>query len=232
MRPALDSSQQKAAKIAGFMYLIIIITSILSMIFIDSKLTVEGDVAATVHNIMANESLFRIQAAYDLIMFASVVILALALYITLKPVSRNLALLALFWRLGEAILGGVTVLSSLIVLLLIKGGGFSTAFGPEQLQALAGLTLDIRWAAFSIVFVFLGLGSIVFFYLFFKSNYIPRILAGFGMFSFLVLLIYPFVDILLPNYASAIKIICFVPATLFELIIGLWLLLKGIKVQP
>ena len=54
-------------------------------------------------------------------MFVSVVILSLALYVTLTPVNKNLALLALFWRLGEAILGGVAVLSSLIVLLLLNG---------------------------------------------------------------------------------------------------------------
>ena len=97
-----DPSQQKAARVAGLVYVLIIITNLLSLILVDSKIFVEGDTAATINNIMANELLFRIDAAYKIIMYASVVILSLALYSTLKPVSRDLALLGHSWRLGEA----------------------------------------------------------------------------------------------------------------------------------
>ncbi len=227
----VDTAQRKAARVAGLAYLLIIITSLLSMVFLDSKLTVKGDAVATVNNIMANELLFRIMTAYDLIMFTSVVILSLALYITLKPVSNNLALVALFWRMGEAILGGVTVLSSLIVLLLLNGENYSAVFESAQLQALVGLFLDVRWAAMTIVFVFLSLGSIVFSYLFFKSKYVPRILAAFGIFSFSLMLIWPFVNILLPKYAAIIQSVSLAPAILFEIIIGFWLLFKGVNVS-
>ncbi|GAH06899.1 unnamed protein product, partial [marine sediment metagenome] len=60
-----------------------------------SKLIVPGNDAATFNNIMANEWLFRTIAAYDLLMIVSVVILSLALYVILKTVNKNLALLAL-----------------------------------------------------------------------------------------------------------------------------------------
>jgi hypothetical protein len=223
-------TQQKAARVAGFLYLIIIITSILSMILVESKLIVPGDAAATVNNIMANELLFRIGAAYDLIMFASVVILSVALYVILKTVNKNLALLALSWRLAEAILGCVAALSSLIVLLLLNGEIYSAAFATQQLQALVGLFLDVRSAALTLVFVFLSLGTIVFCYLFFKSKYIPRILAAFGIFSFLLMLIGSFVSILLPDYAAILQF-AFAPAALFEIVIGLWLLIKGVNVE-
>jgi len=223
-------TQQKAARVAGFLYLIIIITSILSMILVESKLVVPGDAAATVNNIMANELLFRIGAAYDLIMFASVVILSVALYVILKTVNKNLALLALCWRLAEAILGCVAALSSLIVLLLLNGEIYSAAFETQQLQALVRLFLDVRSAALTLVFVFLSLGTIVFCYLFFKSKYIPRILAAFGIFSFLLMLIGSFVSILLPDYAAILQF-AFAPAALFEIVIGLWLLFKGVDVE-
>ena len=181
---AADVSLRRTVRVAGFLYLIIIVTSLLSMIFIDSKLIVPGDDAATFDNIAANELLFRIGVAYDLTMFASVVILAWALYVILKTVNKNLALLALFWRLGEAILGGVVVLISFIVLQLLNGGDYSTAFETGQLQALIGLFLNVRNAGLNIVIVFLCLGTIVFCYLFFKSRYVPRILAAWGIFSF------------------------------------------------
>ena len=185
----VGASQYKAARIAGFLYLIIIVTSLLSMVFIESRLVVPGNDAATYNNIAANQLLFRIGAAYDMIMFASVVALAVALYIVLKPVSKNYALLALSWRLGEAILGGVTVLVSAIILLLVNAKEYAIVFSTEQLTALVGLFLEVRSAGLTIVIVFLCLGTIVFCYLFYKSKYIPRWLAIWGILSFLLMLI-------------------------------------------
>jgi hypothetical protein len=223
-----DVSLRKAARVAGLAYFLIIVTSLLSMMFVESKLVVPGDDAATFNNIMANEWLFRIGAAYDLIMFASVVILAVALYVILKTVNKNLALLALSWRLAEAILGGVTVLISFIVLQLLNGEAYSAVFKTEQLQALVGLFLDVRTAALEIVIVFLCLGTIIFCYLFFKSRYIPRTLAAWGIFSFILMLIYTFMKIFLPDIEL---MVFFFPAILFEVIIGLWLLFKGVNVE-
>ena len=192
------ADQRKAARVAGFLYLIIIITSLLSVFLVESKLVVPEDAAATFNNIMANELLFRIGAAYDLIMYASVVVLSVALYVILKTVNKNLALFGLSLRLGEAILGCLTALSSFIILLLINGKDFSLVFETEQLHVLVGLFLEVNYAVTSIVFIFLSLGSLVFCYLFFQSNYIPRILAAFGIFSFLLTIIGTFINILSP----------------------------------
>jgi len=224
-----DTSQYKAARIAGFLYLIIIITSLLSMIFIESRLVVPGNGATTFNNIVANKLLFRIGIAYDLIMFASVVALAVALYIVLKPVSKNFSLLALSWRLGEAILGGVTVLVSSVMALLMTGTDYLTVFSTEQLQALVGLFLKVRAAGLTVVIVFLCLGTIVFCYLFYKSRYIPRWLAIWGILAFFLMLVQSFAGILVPNNSL---IVIGAPAILFEIFIGLWLLFKGINVQP
>jgi len=226
-----DTSQNKAARVAGLVYLLTIIPSLLLFVFVDSKITVEGNVAATINNMIANQLLSRIGPAYEIIMYTGVVILSLALYVTLKPVNKNLALLALLWRFGEAIIGGVVVLCLLVILLLINDKGYSTAFNAEQLQALAGLLLDVVWAARMILFVFISLGSIVFFYLFFKSNYIPRILAAWGIFTYMSMLIYAFVYFLLPNFAEMITIFALAPGSLFEIVIGFWLLFKGVNVE-
>ena len=221
-----DTSLLIYAKVAGFMYLFIIITSLLIGIFIDAELIVPGNDAATFNNIMANELLFRIGIASGLIVGASIVVLALALYVILKPVNKNLALLALLWRLAEAILGVVTVLIGFIVLLLLD----VTVFTTEQLQALVGLFLDVRTAGIFIVTIFVSLGTIVFFYLFFKSRYIPRILAAWGIFSFSLALLYSFVNILFLPVAM-IEFVYLIPGALFEVLIGLWLLIKGVNVE-
>jgi hypothetical protein len=228
---AADKSLQKAARVAGLAYLLIIVTSTLLMVFGYSKLIVEGNDAATFSNFMANELLIRITAAFELIMYASVVILSLALYVVLKTVNKNLALLALLWRLIEAIMGCLAVLSILVVLQLLNGEIYSAVFKAEQLQALVGLFHDVQSATISLLIVFFSLGSIVNFYLFFKSKYIPRILAVFGIFSFLLVLIKAFLVILFPNIPETIQIVFHIPGLLFEVIIGLWLLFKGVNVE-
>jgi len=81
--------------------------------------------------------------------------------------------------------------------------------------------------------VFLGLDMIVFSYLFFKSKYIPRILAGFGILSFALILIHALMYILVPKCAAMPinQIVFWAPSGLFEMIIGVWLLSRGLNVQ-
>ena len=81
--------------------------------------------------------------------------------------------------------------------------------------------------------VFLGLDMILFFYLFLKSKYIPGTLAGFGILSFALILIHALGNILAPNYATMpiIAIVCYTPSGIAEIVVGVWLLLKGIKIQ-
>lgn len=101
-------------------------------------------------------------------MYALVILLSLALYVVLKTANKNLALLALLWRLGEAIIGGgVTVLTGLMPLLLLNR---EAAFETEQLQALVGLFLDTRSAELDVILMFIGMGGTLFCYLFFKSK--------------------------------------------------------------
>jgi hypothetical protein len=226
-----ETSPLVYARVAGLAYVLIIILGIFSVGFIDSKLIVPGDDAATANNIMANDLLFRISIAGVLILYASVVVLSWALYVILKTVNKNLALLALLLRSGEAILGGATVLISFIVLLLLNGNGYSTVFETEQLQALVGVFLNVRTAGLDIVLLFIGLGGTVFCYLFFKSRYVPRILATWGILTYMSMLILAFVSILIPNHPEMIEIVLYSLGGLFELTFGFWLFFKGVNVQ-
>ncbi|WP_406661635.1 DUF4386 domain-containing protein [Methanolobus sp. ZRKC3] len=229
----IDTSQHKAARVAGFMFLFSLIVPSLNWAFVLSKLIVAENVMATANNIMANELLFRLGIAIELFMSVGLIVLALALYIILKPVNKDLALLALSLKLAEAVIVAVIVLASFIALQILNGEAYLTAFSPEQLQAPVGFLLNKHTVLFSIPMVFLGMDMIVFSYLFFRSKYIPRILAGFGVLSFVLIFIHALMYILAPKYAMMLitQTIFYVPSGLFELIIGMWLLFKGIKVQ-
>lgn len=199
----------------------------LAMVFGSFKLIVKGNAAATFNNFMANELLIRITSSYELIMYASIVILSVALYAILKTVNRNLALFALCCRLAEVVQECIMVQCSLIILLFLKSENILAVFKPEQLHALVGLFIGISSAATSILMIFISLGTIVFFYLFFKFRCIPRILALFGIVSFSLFLIGSFVGILTAKNA----LMFFAgPGILFEITIGLWLLIKGVKI--
>lgn len=228
-----DSSQRKAVKVAGLFFILNLLVPLFNWSFVLSKFTVAENVIATAKNIMVNELLFRIGITIELFMSVGLIVLGLALYKILKSANKNLALLALLLKLVEATIVAVIVLVNFIALQVLNGEASLTAFTPEQLQASIGFLLNEHTVLYSIPMVFLGLDMIVFSYLFFKSEYIPRILAGFGILSFTLILIHALMYIIAPQYAAMLinQIIFYAPSGLFEIIIGIWLLSKGIKVQ-
>jgi hypothetical protein len=229
----VDTSLQKAARVAGFMFLFSFLVPTLNWVLVLSKLIDAENVMATAKNIMANQFLFRIGISIELIMSVGLIVLGLALYTMFKPVNKNLALLALLWKLVEAGLAAAVVLVSFVALQALNGDAHVTAFTPEQLRVPVGLILNAHTAAYSIPMVFLGLDMMVFSYLFFISKYIPRILAGFGILSFALIFIHALMFILAPKYATMpiTQVIFWSPSGLFEIVIGLWLLVKGVNIR-
>lgn len=226
-QPALD----RYARLAGFLYLTIIVTSILSLFLVESRLVVDGDPAATAARIAANQTLFRAGFVYDMVMFASVVALAWALFVILRGVDRNQALLALLWRMAEAVVGAVTVLLGVLVVLLVGSQGVRAAFEPEQLHSLVDVLLTARGIGFDVTIFFLSLGTIVNCRLLYRSRYVPRVLAGLGIAAFVLMLVGAVVSLLLPQYKD-LAMAGWAPGIVFEVVIGVWLLLNGVRTAP
>lgn len=185
----IEPAQHTAAKVAGFLYLLMMVTGVFAEFYARGPLIVPGDAVQTAKNIAASERLFRIGTVNDLITFAGDVILVVALYVVLKPINRNVALLAAFWRLAECAILALITLNDFAALRLLSGADYLRAFDTQQLQALARLFIGLQADGFRIGGLFLGLGSTVFGYLWFKSRYIPRGLAAWGIFSSLVVAI-------------------------------------------
>ena len=146
--------QNTYAKVAGLTYIIVILLGVFSVNFIETSLIVPDNDAVTYINISENEYLFRIAIVSEVLMYLLVILLSLSLYVVLKNVNNNLALLALLFRVAESIIGAsATVISGLIPLLLINT---ETVFSQEQSQALLKLFLDIRNSGLDIVLIFIG----------------------------------------------------------------------------
>lgn len=224
-------SQSKAARLAGLLYLIAMATGLFAEFYVHfpSSLIVSGDAAKTASNIMAHERLYRIGIANNILTFAIDVALIWALYILLKPVNRNLALLAAFFRMIETTMACAAIVNSYVAMQFISDAGQLTAFDSNQIQALS-IMHDTYALTFIVVAIFLGLGSTIFNYLLFKSRYIPKLLGAWGIFSSLLLLISQFAIIIFPEVEKTIIPACYGPIAVDEIVLGFWLLFKGANI--
>jgi Domain of unknown function (DUF4386) len=147
----------------------------------------------------------------------------------LRPVNRNLALLAVFFRLVETTVACVAIINYYVAMQFVGDADHLKAFDSNQIQALSILH-DTYALTFIIVAIFLGLGSTIFNYLLFKSGYIPRALAAWGIFSSLLLLISQFAIVIFPEVEKTIIPACYGPIAIDEIALGFWLLLKGANI--
>ena len=95
-----EYSNIKTARVAGLLYVILIISGVFAKLVVRLSLIVPGDAAATVNNIKANELLFRIGVVSDIILAISYLLLALVFYVLLKPVNKNYASLVVIFVLA------------------------------------------------------------------------------------------------------------------------------------
>ncbi len=225
-----EKSQIRYARLAGFMYLFVDLVDVLSM-RITSRFQVPGNFAETAHRIAGSELLYRIGLSSFLIGGLCTVLLAMGLYGAVKPVNNNLALLALVFRLVEATLFGVVSIVSFSALRLYNGTDSVNVFDAKQLSFLVTLSSDVGSAGFNIGAIFFGMGSIIFFYLFLKSNYIPKLLSALGLFGSVLVPIACFGSLIVPQHSGMLQF-GWLPVAIAEILVGLWLLFKGVNLQP
>jgi len=222
------TEQQTAARVAGFLYLFTNVTAIFAY-SVRAQLRVRGDAVQTAANIAGSERLFRIGIATELITVAGVIMLVAALYVVVRPVNRNVAILAAFWRLAENLVLAVATLPAFAALTLLSGADFLQPIDTQQLQALAYACLRVHVTGINLGFVFLGLGSAAFSYLLWKSRYIPRALAALGIVASLVLAAATLAILIFPGLAAVLTLAYMAPMGIYEFTLGFWLLVKGLR---
>ena len=230
--PPITPTQRTAAKWVGFLYLIQMALAVFGDSFVRGRLIVPRDAVQTAANIAASEPLFRLSIVTDLMVYASVIGLVWGIYIILKPINKDVALLAAFLRLVENAILAVTTLTAFIALRLLGDATYLKAFEPAQLQGLARVFLSAYGMGLNIGFVFLGLGSAVFSYVWLKSRYIPRVFAGWGIFASLLLTVMTLLAMVFPAAGDALGMTYMMPMGLYEVGLGLWLLIKGLHEPP
>jgi hypothetical protein len=226
-----NASPQLYARIAGVLYLINIVCGIFGEVFVRGHLIVPGNAAATAHNIMASEFLFRCGVVGDLIMHITDVPITLIFFILLRPVSKNLALLAALFSMLQTAVLCANKLSLVTVLLLLGGSSYLKAFDPNQLQALMSLSLAQHDYGFGIGLIFFGVSCLVIGYLMFRSGYFPRTLGVLQAIAGICYLINSFTLLLSPALADKMFPAIVLPSFIGELATCIWLIVRGVNVR-
>ena len=227
-----DESQRKAARVAGFSFLSAIAIVVIANYGIAFRLIIPGNASETARNIMAHQLLFRINIACDLAYVVNIVVMLASLYVVLQPVNRNLALVAVFCRLILAFMWVVTALNMLGALRLLGDAVYLSVFTADQLQSFARLHIAASSDSYYVGLPFWGLASTICSCLFFKSGYIPRALAVFGVISSAWCVFCALAYLVSPNFQNTIGLSWFdMPVVIFEIALGVWLLFKGLRIN-
>src|SRR5712692_7483367 len=175
----VDSSQRSYARFAGLMYLVVLVLDIAGIVIL-SAVRGSGTFIEISHRIIASETIYRVGLSLALAGSMATILLAVSLYATLKPVDGNLTMMALLFRASEGAIGGVGIVIAFSVLQIQLAANHANAFDTNQLTALANFSSG---PSTDVSAIFFTAGSTIFFYVFLKSGYIPRILSAWGIFA-------------------------------------------------
>ena len=226
---APDPSQVRAARGAGLTFLAAIAVVILANYGVNFRLIIPGDAANTARNILAHEGLFRLNLACNILYAAILLGLSVALYRVLRPVGEGVALLATMCRVTLALMWCLTALNSLGALRLLQGTPYLSTLGADQAQVLARLHLASSYDAYYVGLPFWGLASTLCAWLWLRSAYIPKWLAVAGLLASAWAVVCAFAFLAVPRFDHLVGVSWFdLPLLLFELVLGLRLLIKGL----
>jgi len=219
----------KAARIAGAVYLSMVVTGPFSLIYAPTRLIVSGNGAATANNILNHETLFRLWIIGDLWTHIIFICLGVTLYHLLNRVSKPWTVAMLGFVLVSAAVGFLNTLNNIAAFILFRGADFLNAFEQPQRNALGMFFLRLHSQGNFINEIFWGLWLFPFGLLVFRSGFLPRIIGAWLMINCFAWLVLSPIALFAPSYYDAA--FRYAQPFLFgELAIMLWLLIKGAKV--
>jgi hypothetical protein len=223
------TSPKRLARIAGFLYLLVGIFGGFAEGYVEPKMYVAGNAAATAGNVVANDGLLRLGIFADLMDATIFVFLALALYLLLKPVHKSMARAMLVLVIVAA---GVTCLGVLFEfegLRVATGAVAMTAFGVAGSNAVVLLLLDAQHYALLVAQIFFGLWLAPLGYLAYKSGWFPKALGTVLVAACASYLLDVLAAFLIPDVGKVIHGYLSILPAIAEPSMVLWLLIVGVK---
>jgi hypothetical protein len=226
----VENSPQLYARIGGTLYLAIIVLGAFAEGFVANRLVVSGDAATTAANILGSPQLWRLSVAGDMVVVLCAVPLLWIEYLLLRPVSKQLVLLAVLFNLVSLAVEAISKLFLLVVMPTLGSTDYLKAFDPHQLQVLANLALSSHDITFNIALIFFGFTCLVNGYLIFRSGYFPKFVGILMQIAGLSYLTACFAALFAPAFADLITPAILLPPLIGESSFCLWLLVKGVNI--
>jgi Domain of unknown function (DUF4386) len=225
------SSMRNPGRVAGLWYLLLIILGPLRLIYIPSKLFMDGNAAATVNNIAAHEWLFRFGIVDELVCGVVLVLLVLAIYRLFKGVDQNLAVqVVIFGGVMPGVIYLVFAAIDLGALTVVHGDSFLTAFDKPQRDALAMLLLNLYDHLFTASEILAGIWLWPLAMLVYRSRFLPRFLGVWLALGGCAYVILCLSGALAPQFQGRVFTYA-QPAFFGEIAFMLWLVIKGARPQ-
>jgi hypothetical protein len=226
----MKSTINRTARIGGILYLVIILAGMFSVIFVRDKLIVSADAAATAQNIIAHELMWRMGIAADLLMHVCDIPVMLVVFILLRPVNKNIALLALLFNMIQTAVLAANKLNLIAALSPLGSAEYLKTLQPNQLYAQAYLSIKLHDIGFGVGLIFFGCTCLVNGYLIYRSGYLPKVIGIMLQIAGLCYLTNRFSLILAPAFANLLFPATMIPCFIAELAFCFWLIIKGVNV--
>lgn len=219
------NTSKNTIRLLGAAFLFVFVASLISTQLLTSVVG-SGSISDILVNISDNFTLMRTSILVGLVTSVGIVVLAVLLYVVLHKQNKIIALVALGWWLAEAILLAVSKIGLFALIPLSLKFVEAGAPAASYFQTLGDfLYSGVYQQADDIHMLFYCLGGILWFYLFYRSRYIPRVLSILGLIIESVGLI----GMVLLLLAVRVDMLVFYPIAVLELAVGLWLMVKGIR---
>ena len=225
-----EISPRTAARIAGIGYLIIFVLAIFANFIVREGLVDLDNAAATFANVADSELLFRAGIVSFLAVFIVDIVIAWALYVLFKSVNKEVSLLTAWFRLAYTVFLGVALIFFFVVLDLVSGAGYLSAFDPGQLDAQVMLLLNAFNYAWLIGLAGFGIHLMLLGYLMLSSGTAPNALGVLLAVAGAAYVFDTTANALLSNYGkyeTVFLLIVAIPSVVAELWFAVWLLMRG-----
>jgi len=210
------ASPRALSRIGGLLYLIIIVIGLFGEAFVRNRIVVPGDATATAANIKSFESLWRFGIAAELVLLICAVGLTIIFYVLLRPVSRDLALLAVFFNLVSLAVEAVAALNLVAALFPLGNDAYLGAFEPKQLYAMASMSVKSHGYGFGVALIFFGCECVILGYLIFRSGFLPKTVGVLMQIAGVCYLVNSFALLLAPSLANRMFPVILIPAFVGE----------------
>jgi hypothetical protein len=217
-----------APRLLGAAFLIVVVTSLISSLLLPAVVG-SGSISDSLVHVSHQLTLVRLGSLGELVTSSCIVVLAGLLYTVLHKQNKIIALVALGWWLAEAIFLALSQIGTFALLPLSQD--FVQAGAPIHsfYQTLGALLYNgVYNQGYTIHMWFYCIGGILWYALFYTSKYIPRVISLWGLLAVSV----GFIGIVFQLLGYDVSIFVFLPILPFEVTVGVWLMLRGIKEQP